>query len=255
MKKIINWKTFFILTAACTITSVMIIPYQIALSPNLAGAGSVLADDVGPAIYAAAFLQGLVIFSIVTFLGLILAPKVGFSLPILEGDNKLDYLKKILAPSILWGLAGGILITLLAIPFGEASIELFVVEMYVPLWARFLAIFYGGIAEEVLMRLFVMSLFAWAFMKIKVQKDVSIWIAIIISTVLFGVGHLPMTGAFIEITATVVLRAIILNGAGSIIFSLLFWKKGLESAIIAHFFATGFLRFVTPYIGYLIITS
>jgi hypothetical protein len=36
-------------------------------------------------------------------------------------------------------------------------------------------------------------------------------------------------------THIIVARAIILNGIGGIIFGWLYWKKGLESAIISHF--------------------
>jgi len=36
MKKIINWRTFFILLAACAAGSVLVIPFQAALTPALA---------------------------------------------------------------------------------------------------------------------------------------------------------------------------------------------------------------------------
>ena len=151
IKTIVNWKTFLILLVACGVTSVLVIPYQAGLNPAL--------SELGAMLYLGAFLQGTIIFSIVTFLGLILARKTGFSLPILEDNKKLETLKSIAGPSILWGLIGGILITLLAFLFGNISLELFAVELAVPMWARFLAIFYGGIAEEVLLRLFIMSFF------------------------------------------------------------------------------------------------
>ena len=156
--------------------------------------------------------------------------------------------------SVLWGLLGGIIIILCAIPFGDASLELMAAELAVPAWARFVALFYGGIAEEVLMRLFVMSLLTWVLMKVKVPKNISIWAAIIISAVLFGIGHLPFTGTLTDITANIVARAIILNGIGAIIFSLLYWKKGLESAMIAHFSAGIVLRFIAPLVARLLIS-
>ena len=245
MKKIINWKTFFILLIACAVTSVLIIPYQVGLSPDLA--------DMGAILYLGAFVQGAVMFSIVILFGLILARKVGFSLPILEDENKLENLKAILKPSILWGFAGAILLTPIALAFGKVSIELLASELAVPLWAKFFAIFYGGIAEEVLMRLFVVSLIAWVLIKIKVPRNASIWVAIVLSAVLFGLGHLPFTSALTAITADVVLRAILLNGIIGIIFGVLYWKKGLESAVIAHLSAGVVLRFVTPYVASLFI--
>jgi hypothetical protein len=142
MKTLINWKTFFILLGACTIGSVLVIPFQVGLNPDIA--------DLGAIIYLGAFLQGLVMFSIVTFLGLVLAPKVGFSLPILEGENKLDTLKAILKPSIMWGILSGVLIISFALLFWVSFLELLQAEMDVPIWAGFLASFYGGIGYSAL---------------------------------------------------------------------------------------------------------
>ena len=247
MKKIVNWKTFFFLLAACVVASMLVMPYQIAVNPALADSG-VMLDVV-------ALIQGLVIFSIATFFGLVLARKAGFQLPILEGDEKIKRLKAVLMPSILWGLLGGALITVCAIPFGDTSLGMFAGELDVPVWARFLAIFYGGIAEEVLLRLFVMSLLVWVFMKIKMPRNVGIWAAIIIATVLFGLGHLPLTGEITTITAGIVARALLLNGIVGIICSLLYWKKGLESAMIAHFSADIIVHFITPLIAGLLLSA
>ncbi len=241
MSKIVNWKTFFILLGACVIGSVLVIPFQVALSPAL--------SEFGAMLYVSALIQGLIIFSIASFFGLILARKVGFSLPILEGDNKIESLRNILGPSILWGVIGGVLIVLVALPFGELSFEMLMAETAVPMWASFLASFYGGIAEEVLMRLFIMSLLAWILIKIRVPKNISIWIAIIVSAIVFGLGHLPLTGELTTITTVVVARAVLLNGVGAIIFSLLYWKKGLESATIAHFSADIVLHVIVPLVA------
>jgi membrane protease YdiL (CAAX protease family) len=247
MDKNTNRITFSILVGACVVGSVFVIPFQIGLSPALA--------DLGIELYFAAFIQGLVLFSIVTFFGLILARKVGFTLPILEGEHKRENFVAILKPSILWGVLSGVLIILLALPFGDITFDLLKAEMAVPIWAGFLASFYGGIAEEVLMRLFVMSLLTWIFMKIKLSRDTSIQVAIIISAVLFGLGHLPITGALTDITAVVVARAVLLNGIGAIIFSLLYWKNGLESAMIAHFSADIVLHVITPSIARLLMSA
>jgi membrane protease YdiL (CAAX protease family) len=35
----------------------------------------------------------------------------------------------------------------------------------------------------------------------------------------------------------VILRAVLLNGLGGIVFGYLYWKRGLEAAMIAHFSA------------------
>jgi hypothetical protein len=56
-----------------------------------------------------------------------------------------------------------------------------------------------------------------------------------------------ITSSLTQITPLVVVRAIILNGIGGIVFGWLFWKKGFELAIITHFTADVFLiNFVAP---------
>ncbi len=109
-------------------------------------------------------------------------------------------------------------------------------------WQGFLASFYGGIAEEIMLRLFVMSLLAWlgSFVSRTTEgKPTSavFWIANILAAVLFGLGHLPATALLIPLTPLVITRAIVLNGLAGIGFGWLYWKRGLEFAMIAHFSA------------------
>lgn len=107
-------------------------------------------------------------------------------------------------------------------------------------WKGFLASFYGGIDEELLLRLFAMSLLVWLGRFISKTAEgkptvAVLWIANILAAVLFGLGHLPATAALISLTPLVVLRAIVLNGLGGIIFGYLYFTRGLESAMISHF--------------------
>jgi len=60
---------------------------------------------------------------------------------------------------------------------------------------------------------------------------------------------LPITASLTPITAMVVLRALVLNGIGGVVFGWLFWKRGLETAIIAHFSADLILHVVVPALG------
>jgi membrane protease YdiL (CAAX protease family) len=123
----------------------------------------------------------------------------------------------------------------------------------VPAWEAFLASFYGGIAEEVLLRLFLVSLIVWIISKIKKVKDGSltdfgIWLSIILATIIFGLEHLPAIAQITTLTWVVIIRAIVLNGVGGIIFGWLYWKKGLESVMTAHFSADIILHIITPWI-------
>jgi len=115
----------------------------------------------------------------------------------------------------------------------------------------FLASFYGGIGEEVMMRLFLMTVLVWLSFKLVKTADgkptrAGVWLAIIITAVMFGVGHLPVTAAMTAITPLILARALLLNGIGGIVFGWLYWKKGLESAIVAHFSADIVLHVLVP---------
>jgi len=98
-----------------------------------------------------------------------------------------------------------------------------------------------------------MTLLVWIFYKIKRTKDnkptnLGIWLAIVITAVLFGIGHLPITATLTTITPLIVARSIVLNGIAGIIFGWLYWKKGLESAMVSHFSADILLHVILPFL-------
>lgn len=100
-------------------------------------------------------------------------------------------------------------------------------------------ILYGGITEELIMRWGVMSLIAWIiwrlFQKGKGKPQaIVMWSAIFLSAILFGLGHLPITAALITLTPIIVARALILNGIAAVVFGWLYWKRSIETAMMAH---------------------
>lgn len=205
-------------------------------------------------------LQNVVMFAIFIFAGLYLAGKVGLSVPVLEGwfsgGEVRSALKAILGISILLGVLAVILTTVmdLSFYFMFPNEPIYAVELpKAPAWQGFLASFYGAINEEILGRLFLMSLFVWIFFKIKKTKEerpvgLTVWLAIAVTATIFGLLHLPSTAILIPITPFIVARVIILNGIAGAIFGWLFWKKGLESAMVAHFTADAILHGIFPLI-------
>lgn len=106
-----------------------------------------------------------------------------------------------------------------------------------PLLARVL---YGGVTEELLLRWGLMTAvlwLAWRFLQRRngFPKAALAWVAIAISAILFGAGHLPAAHVLIGTldTATVV-YVLGANSAFGIAFGFLFWRFGLEAAMIAH---------------------
>lgn len=248
----VNWTVFFILLAASVAVSLMVIPFTLALTPVPA---NVPPPQITPAVLAATAVQSIFEFSVLIFLGLYLARRVGFRLPIVEGAlekrNVVGYLKSILGLSIGLGVAGGASVILLSLITFQVSESLLKAEIAVAPWKTFLAPFDGSIAEEILFRLFLMTLFVWISMAIRKRKDgrptrIGIWVSIVLSSVVFGVGHLPITGMLTGLTPAVIGRSILLNGSIGVIFGWLYQKKGLESAMIAHFSADVVLHVILP---------
>ncbi|MFZ5435118.1 MAG: type II CAAX prenyl endopeptidase Rce1 family protein [Bacillota bacterium] len=79
------------------------------------------------------------------------------------------------------------------------------------------------------------------------QKQVSVttvWISIVATAVAFGLAHLPLTAAIVPLGPLVVARAILLNGVGGLFFGYLYWKHGLEAAIVSRFTADVMLHVI-----------
>ncbi|MBV8801972.1 MAG: CPBP family intramembrane metalloprotease [Gammaproteobacteria bacterium] len=106
-------------------------------------------------------------------------------------------------------------------------------RMSVGIWGR---IFYGGVVEEILCRWGLMTFFVWLGILFLGDKNTMIlWTAIILSGVLFGIGHLPGYLTFgCKKTPAFITSVIGLNLWAAIIFGWLFWHYGLWAAIIAH---------------------
>ncbi len=95
---------------------------------------------------------------------------------------------------------------------------------------------YGGIVEEVLARWGLMTLFVWlGSLLVGEVTAVIIWMAIILSGVLFGLAHMPSLLAMgARKSAVFVITAISLNLWVSLVFGWLFWQYGLVAAMLSH---------------------
>lgn len=110
-------------------------------------------------------------------------------------------------------------------------------------WTYFLSgILYGGIVEEILIRLFIMSGLAWLINRFvfknqeKPYNNKVFVLANLLSALIFAVGHLPATIQIIGLSFPIVIRMLLLNGVPGLMFGYLYWKKGLKYAMIAHLF-------------------
>jgi membrane protease YdiL (CAAX protease family) len=202
-----------------------------------------------------ALLQGLTNFSIAASLGILFARKIGIGAPLLEAwlyRGRVVIPWQSLVVSCVSGLSLG-LITLLLIhsPLGAALSNLPVVsENAIPLWKRLLACLYGGLCEEIVMRLFLLSLAIWAlskaFKRVSRGEIVTFWFANVVVALAFGAGHLPLAYQLAPLTMELVTVVVGLNAFVSMGFGYLYWSRGLEAAIIAHFSTDIVLHVIGP---------
>ena len=253
MKTIINWKVFFILLGAFAFGLFAITPYSLALQQNI------LANIQLPMpltiLIPIQIISQTLLFGVFIALGLFFASHVGLGLPILEaklrGESVANKIRDILPISITLGIVASLLIIGLEVlifqpaltqQLGDKANTLALQTSQPAAWKGFLASFYGGINEEILLRLIVMSFLAWLGKFISRTADgkptnTVFWIANILAAVLFGLGHLPATALLIPLTPLIILRAVVLNGLVGIVCGWLYQTRGLESAMISHFSA------------------
>lgn len=203
---------------------------------------------ITPAIKLLSLVQPAILLAVAVLIGIALAPNVGLSAPMAEslasGAPWFPAFRRQLAPGFLGGLVGALCVVLTAAVFTpflttQAVDRIQRFTSLVPLPTRIL---YGGITEELLLRWGFMTLVVWVLWRV-LQKQVgkptrvSFVAAILISSLVFAVGHLPVAAIVVgEITVAVTLFVIIANSAFGVVAGYLYWRYGLEAAIIAHMF-------------------
>lgn len=250
-----NWRLFLVLLTGAAIGLVAILPYVLALQGlEAASAAAAQANMPLSALLAIQIASQLIVFGIAIWVGLSFAKSVGLGAPILEkwlsGNNVGKEVRGILPLSVALGvILALVLIALEVLVFQPALLTQMGPNALAgssavkpEAWKGFLASFYGGINEEILLRLCVMSFLVWLGRFVSKTADgkptvAVLWIANILAAVLFGLGHLPATAALVALTPLVVTRALILNGLIGVGFGYLYSKRGLESAMISHFSA------------------
>lgn len=207
--------------------------YQLSMFPE--SLRQQIADQLGSleALIPIAASQGALLTFLAAFFGQKLARKTGLDLGF-RWDRKAFML------SLFIGAGAALVITGSdRFVFSAYLPEVLTDYQFSPIYL-ITGLLYGGIIEEVLLRLFVLSLLVLILWKLSpARKDPSIpswiyWSGILLSAFLFAAGHLPFTAQAIGWSGPIIARALLLNSIGGIGFGYLYWKKGLVYAMIAH---------------------
>jgi hypothetical protein len=188
----------------------------------------------------ASMVQGALFVATAALIGTRLAEQVGLHAPVLSALLAGERATGILRTQLLSGAIGGLLGAVIIIAFhGFAPPELTALQsdVPIPIVARVL---YGGITEEILVRWGLMTFLVWLAWRVLQRgrgtpATFVIWVAIGFSAIMFGVSHLPSVAASsVSLTAPIALYITFGNALFGLVAGWLFWRKGLEAAIIAH---------------------
>lgn len=195
-------------------------------------------------------VQPSIMLFLMVWLGSVYSRKVGLRAPVIEAlsaTGTRDAVAKAFRPQVVPGLAGGVL--------GGAFLAAFygIMAGYLPAAFRaageglalpwYTKLLYGGITEEILVRWGVMSFLAWLAYRITQRgphdgsnlRAHNIVIAIVLSALVFAAGHLPAAFSLApQMTASLLTYILVGNASFGLIAGVLYWRRGLECAILAH---------------------
>ena len=246
MNPLIFWPEFGILFAGTLVGGLAIMPYSLRLL-KASSQGKPLKMSIQK-LSLLSFLQTAALSAIAIGVGLWVAHSIGLGAPYIEaaiaGTASIQAVATMLSLAVGLGFLGGLILLLADILFLPHLPEpILATARKTTLWENFLASFYGGINEEILMRLFGLSVFVWLLSRIwhtsaGLPTGTVFWTVNVIMAIVFGLGHLPaLKGLLGKITPLMFARTLLLNTPIALICGWLFWTYGIEAAIVAHFAA------------------
>ena len=102
-----------------------------------------------------------------------------------------------------------------------------------PVWTGLLYALAGGVSEEVVFHYGLLVAIAWIAFRVMPPGAAS-WLAIAGSAVAMGLSDLPSTATVLPLTPLVVARTVTLTALGGAVSGWLYWRRGLEAAMVTH---------------------
>ena len=256
------WRTFIFLVAAGTLTGPLVLPYFFGL----------LAIAPGP--HPSESLRSLIFSGLIENLqylvpgagiGLLVARNLGLGAPYLESwldgaPRPARPLRSIFWPALFWATVTAIIAFVIdgffhyALGVATPAPEIHA-RIAVSWWRSGLASLWAPWAEEIFDRLFLLSLLAWLGMKLfRVSADgrgrwIALWIANLATALFFGWYHIGNEELFVDpVPFIVALRTVLIVLPAGLAFGWIYIRRGLEAAILSHFFIDVIVHVVRPII-------
>ncbi len=159
--------------------------------------------------------------------------------PLLRRSAGLVLAAGVLLPVLMLGLDG--------LLFAGASLERVRELGSRPAGWIVLVVVYSGVGEELVYRLGISTLVAWAAHRLLGRqrppaRPAAQWIGIAVAAWLFGLAHV---GNLPDV-AHPVARAVTINGVAGLALGWLYWWRGLEAAVLTHMLAIAVLYLGVP---------
>ena len=186
-------------------------------------------------------------------IGVGLGPGLGLHTPLLTslagGPHERPPAGPIVREAALWGVGAGVLLSLTEfVPFLDLKPDLLRLGIpfpkHPPPWAGVLGSFSAGIGEETIVRLGLFTAMAWLVSRVlRGARPAAEWtpppavfhVANLVAALAFAALHFVNVEAFgFPFTPAVVLSVLVGNGAVGLLCGWLYWKRGIEAAMIAH---------------------
>ncbi len=184
--------------------------------------------------YLSTILQTVIYAVLCGFFGCILSGKIGLMKPLKPE-------KRPTMAALGTALLTGLLLCTDMFCFRNHIPQVGAMYQEKPSFAYWMAsVLYGGVIEEVMLRLFLMSLIVFAAWKVFFRREANpptgvVIAANIIAALLFAACHLPSTiQMFGEITPMILARCFLLNGAAGAAFGYLYRRYGIQYSMLAH---------------------
>lgn len=188
--------------------------------------------------------QSTLYLVLMIYLGNVFSKRLGLTMPIvsawLNSESVSEKVGYVTRAGLLGGLVGGVFIVvfswLMSPLFPQEFVD--VSNNFSPAW--YTKILYGGITEEILVRWGLMSFIAWLSFRVTQPSHQAVSahnyiVGIVLSSLIFGALHLPAMFVLTETINTALIFYIIVgNSVFGLVSGFLFWKRGLECAMLAH---------------------
>ena len=250
-KRKFSIKTWLVWSVICFIFAFTSVPFVMNLQGDrIAQTLSEMPFSIPVLMTINAGINGIIAIILSGF-GLLMASRIGLGLPFIEkAINKKPIWHKT-GKYIAIGMVAGLFVSALVIEVDALIFAQPLTNILEPtgvdlrglrpaFWQGFLAAFSAGVIEETLFRLFAMTLFLWIGHWLSKNEDnrptlIVFVIANLLAALLFALTHIGNLSLFeVEPTTAIIIRILVLNSILALPMGWLYWRFGLETAVIGH---------------------